>query len=154
MIRMFPKLNFPSYDFKIKTADKVTQIFDIVRRKYVALTPEEWVRQHFIHYLVNEKKISQSLLAVEMNIRMNNLQKRCDIVGYNNSGNPVLIVECKAPDVKISQKTFEQVALYNIILQVKYLAVSNGLNHFFCEIDIKKKSYRFLKGINFNTLAH
>ena len=139
------KLNFPSYDFKIRTSDKVTQIFDIVRRKYVALTPEEWVRQHFIHYLINEKKIPQSLLAVEMNIRLNDMKKRCDIVGYNNSGIPILIVECKAPGIKISQATFDQVARYNISLKVKYLAVSNGLEHFFCEIDFKKKSYKFLK---------
>lgn len=139
------KLNFPEYNFKIKTSAKITQIFDIVRRKYVALTPEEWVRQHFIHYLIFEKNFPQSLLAVEMNIVLNKLQKRCDIVGYSNSGKPVLIVECKSPGVKISQKTFEQIARYNMALQVKYLAVSNGINHYFCEIDFEKKSFKFLK---------
>ena len=143
------QLNFPKYDFKIKTTYKVKQIFDIVRRKYVSLTPEEWVRQHFIHYLVNEKKFPKSLLAVEMEIMMNKLRKRCDIVGYNNSGIPILIVECKAPGIKISQRTFDQVATYNIALRVKYLAVSNGLEHYFCEIDFDKKTYRFLKEVNF-----
>lgn len=145
------QLNFPTYDFKIKTSDKITQIFDIVRRKYVALTPEEWVRQHFIHYLVKEKKFPQSLIAVEMSIRMNKLQKRCDIVGYDNSLKPILIVECKAPGIKISQNTFDQVARYNISLRVKYLAVSNGLEHYFCEIDFEKKNYRFLRNIEFHS---
>ena len=139
------QLNFPPYNFKVKTSGEITQIFDIVRKKYVALTPEEWVRQHFIHYLVNEKNFPQSLLAVEMNIKVNRTQKRCDIVGYNNTGKPILIVECKAPEVKISQKTFEQIARYNIALQVKYLAVSNGLKHYFCQIDFEKRNYKFLK---------
>lgn len=142
-------LNFPSYDFKIKTSGKITQIFDIVRRKYVALTPEEWVRQHFLHYLVNEKKFPRSLLAVEMNIILNKLRKRCDIVGYDNTAKPILIVECKAPGIKISQNTFDQIARYNIALKVKFLAVSNGLEHYFCEIDFLKKNYRFLKEIDF-----
>lgn len=138
-------LNFPAYDFKIKTSDKVTQIFDIVRRKYVALTPEEWVRQHFIHYLVNEKKFPRTLLAVEMNIVMNKLKKRCDIVGYDKTAKPILIVECKAPKVKISQAAFDQIARYNIALKVKYLAVSNGMNHYACEINFDQNDYRFLK---------
>lgn len=143
-------LNFPSYQFKYKSSGKITQIFDIVRRKYVALTPEEWVRQHFIHYLVNDKNFPKSLLAVEMNILLNKLKKRCDIVGYNKLAKPILIVECKAPGVKISQKTFDQVAGYNISLRVKHLAVSNGLEHYFCEIDFEKNNYRFIKEIEFN----
>ena len=143
------QLNFPPYDFKIKSSDKVKQIFDIVRRKFVKLTAEEWVRQHFIHYLVNEKKFPKSLLAVEMAIKVNRQEKRCDIVGFDKAGKPLLIVECKAPEVNISQKTFDQVARYNIELKVKYLAVSNGLNHYFCEIDFEKKSYRFLNEISF-----
>ena len=143
------KLNFPQYDFKIKTSDKVKQIFDIVRRKYVALTPEEWVRQHFIHYLVNEKKFPKSLLAVEMSIKVNRMKRRCDIVGYNKTGKAILIVECKAPVKEILRNAFNQAARYNIALKVKYLAVSNGLKHYFCEIDFEKKSYRFLKEVEF-----
>ena len=139
------QLNFPEYNFKIKSSDKITQIFDIVRRKYVALTPEEWVRQHLIHFLVNEKKFPQSLLAVEMMISLNNTRKRCDIVGYNNSGIPILIIECKAPGIKISQKAFDQIARYNIPLKVKYLIVSNGLKLYACEIDFIRKSYSFIK---------
>ena len=96
------QLNFPPYDFKIKSSDKVKQIFDIVRRKFVKLTAEEWVRQHFIHYLVNEKKFPKSLLAVEMAIKVNRQEKRCDIVGFDKAGKPLLIVECKAPEVNIS----------------------------------------------------
>lgn len=143
------QLNFPACEFKFKSSDKVKQIFDIVRRKFVKLTPEEWVRQHFIHYLINEKKYPKSLIAVEMTIKVNRLGKRCDIVGFDKSGKPLLIVECKAPEIKISQKTFDQVARYNIELKVKYLAVSNGLSHYFCEIDFEKKNYRFLSSLDF-----
>lgn len=140
-------LNFPLYQFKYKTSGKITQIFDITRRKYVALTPEEWVRQHFLHYLINDKKFPLTLLAVEMTIKVNQLKKRCDIVGYDKSSNPVLIVECKAPGVKISQETFNQVARYNIPLKVRYLAVSNGLQHYACRVNFTTHDYQFLNGI-------
>ncbi|PCJ84394.1 MAG: restriction endonuclease subunit R [Flavobacteriales bacterium] len=141
------KLNLPTYEFKIKRTDKGTEIFDKVRKKYVALKPEEWVRQHFIHYLIGEKNYPASLLEVEKALEVNRLQKRSDIVAYNNTGQPQLIVECKAPSVKISQKAFDQIARYNIALKVKYLVVTNGLQHYCCKIDFEKKGFEFLKEV-------
>lgn len=139
------KLNLPEYDFKTKHTDGRTQIFDAVRKKYVALTPEEWVRQHFIHFLAEEKQFPKSLMAVEAGLKYNGLQKRGDLIVHNRNGDPVLIVECKAPSVKISQATFDQVARYNMALKVKYVVVTNGLNHYYCIIDFGQKSYRFIE---------
>lgn len=140
-------LNLPQYDFKFKTEGQRTQIFDNIRKKYVALTPEEWVRQHFIAFLVNEKHFPASLLAVEMGLKYNKMNKRSDIVAFAKDGKPVLIVECKAPEVNISQDTFDQAARYNMTLKVKYLVVTNGLKHFCCIIDHEKQSYSYLKDI-------
>ncbi|MEW6470535.1 MAG: type I restriction enzyme HsdR N-terminal domain-containing protein [Bacteroidota bacterium] len=141
------RLNLPAYPFRIKNDGKKTQIFDSVRKKFVTLTPEEWVRQHFINYLVTEKKVPASLIAVEMGLKYNTLRKRSDIVIYDNAGSPVLIVECKTPDVKITQDTFDQAARYNMALKVKYIVVTNGLTHYFCQIDHKNRSYFFLKDL-------
>ncbi len=120
-------------------------IFDVVRKRFVALTPEEWVRQHIIHYLLEDKKTSRSLLAVEKMLMLNGLSKRTDIVVYNNQGLPQMIVECKAPSVKITQAVFDQAARYNLTLRVKYLLMTNGTDSYCCEVDWEKESFKFLK---------
>lgn len=141
------KLNLPEYQFKIKSDDKKTQIFDAVRKKYVALTPEEWVRQNFVQYLIRNRNFPASLIAIEMGLKYNKLGKRGDVVVYDREGKPYLIVECKAPGVKISQSTFDQAARYNMTLKVKYLVVTNGLSHFCCVIDHKERKYNFIEEI-------
>ena len=140
-------LNFPKYNFKIKTTNKRTEIFDLVRKKYVALTPEEWVRQHTIQFLATQYDFPLSLMAVEKSIKLNSLTKRYDIVGYGSDGTPKLCIECKAPEIKITQKVFDQIARYNISLKVNYLMVTNGLDHYFCYIDFKKRSFYFLESL-------
>ena len=145
------KLNLPSYNFKLKSNEKHTLIFDILRKKYFILTPEEWVRQHFVQYLIQEKKYPISLIALEKQLIINNLKKRTDIVVFNKFGNPDIIVECKAPKIKISQDTFDQIARYNLKLDAKYLIVTNGIEHYFCQMDFENESYVFLEGIpNYN----
>lgn len=142
-----PQLNLPPYSPKLKRDGQRTQIFDSIRRKYVALTPEEWVRQHFINFLVTEKKYPASLIAIETGLKYNLLQKRSDVVIYNTNSKPFVIVECKAPEVKVTQDTFDQIARYNFTLKVEYLIVTNGMNHFCCQMDYEKESYVFLKEI-------
>ena len=141
------KLNLPSYQFKIKNSENKQLIFDIIRKKYVVLTPEEWVRQNLIHYLVSEKKYPISLIAVEKQVTVNSLTKRFDILIFNSDGASDVIIECKAPSIKISQATFDQIAQYNLKLNAKYLVVSNGLTHYSCILDSKNKQYQFLKEI-------
>ena len=140
-------LNLPTYKFRIKSNENKYSIFDIIRKKYVILTPEEWVRQHFIHFLIEEKKYPISLIAVEKKVTINNLTKRTDILIFNAEGSPNIIVECKAPSVKINQDSFDQIARYNLKLKAKYLMVTNGLNHFYCSIDLLNEQYVFLKNI-------
>jgi hypothetical protein len=140
-------LNLPAFPIKLKNHTQRTQIFDRIRKKYVILTPEEWVRQHFINYLIEEKKYPESRLAVEFTIKYNQLNKRSDIVYFDTDLKPQLIVECKAPEIAISQETFDQIARYNMVLMVNYLIVSNGLVHYCCKLDYKNKSYSFLKEI-------
>lgn len=138
-------LNLPPYPFKLKEEAGLYYIFDENRKKYLLLTPEEWVRQHFVKYLVVHKKYPKSLVKLEGGMRLNALQKRTDIVLYNNTGEKILLVECKAPSVKISQETFNQVARYNIVHKVKLLAVTNGLQHYFCTINFDGDgSYNFI----------
>lgn len=141
------KLNLPGAGLKIRSSDGREEVFDVVRKKYVKLTAEEWVRQHFLHFLISQKKVPLSLIVVETSIKYNNLSKRCDIVVYNRRGKPALIVECKAPGVEISEGVFHQVAMYNMTLKVPYIAVTNGIEHYSCRIDFEKGSYRFLKDI-------
>ena len=138
------KLNYPSYTFKLKTNENKTLIFDIVRKKYVTLTPEEWVRQHTIHYLFKEKNYPISLMAVEKQLKIRTLRKRIDIVSYTNDGIPFLIVECKAPSVQISQDTFDQIARYNLKLEAQILMLTNGISHYYCVMNHKKQAYEFL----------
>jgi len=134
------KLNLPLFEYKLKNSKNKMYIFDVIRKKYIQLTPEEWVRQHWLHFLINKKYYPKSLISVEKQLLVNNLKKRTDIVIYNNLGKPNLIVECKAPNVKITQNVFDQIARYNLSLQAKYLVLSNGLNHFFAKYDYKTKS--------------
>ncbi|GAG33027.1 unnamed protein product, partial [marine sediment metagenome] len=123
-------LNLPTYSFKIKSEGQRKYIFDGVRKKYIQLTPEEWVRQNFVQFLIQEKKYPESLISIEMFFKINKLMKRSDIVIFNKQGNPVVIVECKSPGVKISQDTFDQIARYNMKFKVDYLIVTNGINHY------------------------
>lgn len=141
------KLNLPTYSFKLKSKENKTLIFDKFRKKYVILTPEEWVRQHVALYLLEEKKYPISLISVEKQLTINNLKKRSDILVFNTFGTPEIIVECKAPSVKITQETFDQIARYNLKLKANYLIVTNGLVHFFCQMDFDNESYVFLEEI-------
>jgi len=143
------RLNLPPYDVKIKKTDDKLFVFDGLRRKYVALTPEEWVRQHFINFLVKEKSYPQNLIVNEAQINLNSQKVRCDTVVYDRNTNPLVIVEYKAPHVTISQQVFDQIAKYNIVLKVGYLIVSNGLEHYCCKIDYEAQSYCYLEEIPF-----
>ena len=139
------ELNFPSYAFKLKSSENKTLIFDIIRKKYVILTPEEWVRQHVVHFLLKEKSYPISLSAVEKQIKINKRVKRTDIVVYNKQGTPEILIECKAPNIKITQTTFDQIARYNLTANSNYLMVTNGLAHYICQIDKNNKTYIFLE---------
>ena len=141
------ELNLPDYTATIKTSGGKTLILDIIRKKYVQLTPEEWVRQHFIHFLVNDKKVPATLIAVEKKLRLNLLEKRTDIVVFDNLLQILMIVECKAPSVKINQETFDQIARYNMALNANYLVVTNGLQHYCCYIDHAGQSYSFVADV-------
>lgn len=141
------KLNLPEYDLRIKTEGNRTLIFDGIRKKYVALTPEEWVRQNFIQFLKMEKKFPESLMAVEKQIMVNGNPRRFDLLIYSRKGQPHLIAEFKAPNVKITQDTFDQVVRYNMTLRVEHVVVSNGMQHFACQIDYTSNSYSFLREI-------
>jgi hypothetical protein len=149
------KLNFPSYTFKIQETDKGNEIFDSIRKKYVAFTDEEWVRQHCIAYLINEKAYPASLIAVEKALVVNGLRKRTDIVVFGKDGTPKLIVECKASHIKITNDVFDQIARYNMTLKVNYLMVTNGLQHYCCLINHQEASYKFLEDVpDFGELAN
>lgn len=140
-------LNLPTYSFKIKSSENKYFIFDIVRKKYMVLTPEEWVRQHIVHYLIAEKNYPISLIAVEKKVTVNKLTKRTDILVFNTKGTPHIIVECKAPSIKITQDAFDQIARYNLKLEANYLIVTNGLTHFYAYMDLEKECYVFLENI-------
>jgi hypothetical protein len=138
------QLNLPSYSFKLKGKENPDLIFDPVRKKYVKLTPEEWVRQNFIQYLVQEGKYPPGLIGVESMFRMNKLKRRVDILVHNRSGKPVMIVECKAPSISIDDTIFDQIVCYNMGFRVPYIIVTNGLSHYACRIDHEKNKYEFL----------
>lgn len=141
------KLNLPPYKANIKSENGRYLIFDILRGKYVALTPEEWVRQNFVQYLINYKNYSRNLMNNEIPLKLNGTSKRCDTVVFSNTAQPKMIIEYKAPDVKITQKVFNQITRYNMVLKVDYLVVSNGLNHYCCKMDYDNQSYIFLEDI-------
>ena len=142
-----PQLNLPFAALKTKSVEGTIQVFGQVRKKYFVLTHEEWVRQHFIHYLNKEKGYPLGLMGVEKMIKYNQLQTRADIVLYNGDGKPTMIVECKAPNIKITQDAFHQIAKYNFQLRVKYLIVTNGLKHFCCQMDYENNKITFSVGI-------
>lgn len=144
--QMLP-LNLPNFDIKVKKLANQLLVWDETRRKYVVLTPEEWVRQHFVHFLISEKGYRQELIANEVSIKLNETTKRCDTVIYDRQLTPLMIVEYKAPSITITPKVFDQIVRYNMVLHVQYLTVSNGLRHFCCQIDYETQSYRFLKEI-------
>ena len=139
------KLHFPTYSFRFKNSENKVAIFDEIRKKFIILTPEEWVRQHVVQYLLQDKKYPKSYINVEKLIKINDLNKRYDVIVYQPNGEIYLLIECKAPEVTITQQTFDQIARYNLVLNAKYLMVSNGLNHYFCQMDFENEKYVFLK---------
>lgn len=141
------RLNLPSYETKFQEKGGKQLIFDFLRRKYVALTPEEWVRQHFTHYLVEQKGYPRGLMANEMELRLGEKRLRCDTLLYNRSLQPQMIIEYKAPTIQLQQRVFDQISAYNMLLHVDYLVVSNGLQHYCCRMDYEHHSYAFLRDI-------
>ena len=140
-------LNLPAYDTKITTRNGKNVIFDIIRRRYVTLTPEEWVRQHFVHFLITHKGYPSAFMANEVLLHLNGTRKRCDTVLYRTDLSARMIIEYKAPHVEITQEVFDQITRYNIVLKVDYLIVSNGIDHYCCKLDYGNSHYTFLKDI-------
>ncbi|MEX8548634.1 MAG: type I restriction enzyme HsdR N-terminal domain-containing protein [Mucilaginibacter sp.] len=137
-------LNLPPYPFQITERNNKFFLFDEIRKKTLLITPEEWVRQHFIQYLILQKKYPKSLIQLEGGLKLNGQSKRSDILIFNSRGEKILLVECKAPSVKITQAAFDQIARYNIVHRVPLLAVTNGLEHFYCQIDFEQEKYFFV----------
>ncbi len=142
-----PNLNFPAYELRIKEENGQLRIFDPARKKYVALTPEEWVRQHLIHYLNKDKGYPLGLMKVEKEFKYNKLSRRADIIVCDRTGAPLLMAECKSPDVEITQSVFDQAMRYNLIMDVKLMILSNGINHFCFQLDKANKTYLALMEI-------
>jgi len=151
----FHPLNLPVSNLRIQQTARGIKIFDPLRKKWLILTPEEWVRQNFISFLINHKGYKAGLMANEIAITLNGTTKRCDTVIYNTTLQPLAIIEYKEPKVPITQKVFEQIARYNIVMNVKYLIISNGLKHYCCEVDSLNHSYRFLSDIpEYQLISH
>jgi hypothetical protein len=138
------QLQFPTYSFRFKNSENKVSIFDEIRKKFIQISPEEWVRQHVVQFLLQDKKYPKSHINVEKLLKINSLTKRYDIVVFKPDGNITILVECKAPEVKITQSTFDQIARYNMTLNADYLMVTNGLNHYFCMMDFQNEAYNFL----------
>ena len=141
------RLNLPTYEIKIAQRGNKQLIFDFLCRKYVALTPEEWVRQHFVHYLIEHKGYPAGLIGNEVELNVGEKRLRCDTILYNKVAQPQMIIEYKAPQIKLQQKTFDQMSAYNLLLKVDYLIVSNGMQHICCRMDYENQKYCFLEGI-------
>ena len=141
------KLNLPTVNLKLKKKNDQIYIFDEFRKKDILLTPEEWVRQHYTHFLITHKGYPKSLIQIEKELKLNNTKNRTDILVYNSMGIPEMIVECKASHIELTQDVFDQIARYNLKLNAKYLIVTNGLEHYFCKMDFKRQAYVFLKDI-------
>lgn len=141
------ELNLPPFEVQLSQSGEKTLIYDVIRKKNVVLTPEEWVRQHFVHFLLNNHGYSKNYIKVEKQIKVNERIKRFDALVYNKEAKPVILIECKAPEVEISQSTFSQIATYNMTLRVPYLIVTNGLTHFICKIDFQTNSYEYIQEI-------
>ena len=143
------KLNLPEYEFRFKQEEESRFVLDIFRKRYVMLTPEEEVRQRFARYLIEEKEFPTALIMTEYTLKLNQMTRRCDILIHKPAGHPAVLVECKAPEVKISQETFDQVARYNLVFNVKYLMVTNGLKHYCCYLDFSTRKVEFMKEVPF-----
>lgn len=140
-------INLPQFSIKTRQVGGQTQVFDSIRKRYVALTPEEWVRQHFLNYLTKHKAYPAGLISVELPVTINGLQQRADIVVFNRKGLSLMVVECKAPSVQITNETYAQAARYNLSLQAPLLVVTNGLNHFCSQIDLANRSFTSIQEI-------
>lgn len=143
------QLNFPSYKFKVINNNDKPYIFDVVRKKYVALLPEEWVRQHLLHYFIENKQFPKGLIKVEQYIKVNNMKRFTDVSVFNKAGKPVLIAECKSYKIEINRYTFEQIATYGATLQPQYFVLTNGLRHFVYRLDWENAAFEFLKDVPF-----
>ena len=141
------QLNFSKYSFRFKNSENKVLIFDEIRKKFIILTPEEWVRQHVIHHLLYELNYPKLHINVEKLIKINGLTKRYDVVVFQSNGEILILIECKAPSIAISQATFDQIARYNLVLHANFLMVTNGLNHYFCQMDFENEKYLFLKDL-------
>ncbi|MCM1094047.1 MAG: type I restriction enzyme HsdR N-terminal domain-containing protein [Lachnospiraceae bacterium] len=141
------ELNLPKYDVRVTKENGTLKIYDRLRQKFIALTPEEWVRQHFVNHLIEHLGYPVALMANEIGLTLNGTRRRCDSVVFNHSGKPMVIIEYKAPEISISQKVFDQIVRYNMVLHADYLFVSNGIVHYCCAIDYSNNSYAFLKEI-------
>ncbi len=141
------KLNLPEYEFRFKQEEESPYVFDVFRKRYVMFTPEEEVRQRFARYLIEEKEFPSALMLTEYTLMLNGMTRRCDILVHKPAGFPAVLVECKAPEVKIGQETFDQVARYNLVFKVKYLMVTNGLKHYCCYLDFETKKVEFMNEI-------
>lgn len=142
------QLNLPEYGARVRRLDDgALQIYDDLRRKFVALTPEEWVRQHFVHWLLDVKHYPASLTANEVGLRLNGTLRRCDTVVFGRDGLPAVVVEYKAPEIAITQRVFDQIARYNLVMRAGYLVVSNGLDHYCCRYDHATGRYAFVREV-------
>ena len=141
------ELNLPSFDVKVRGTREKPEIFDFLRKKYVALTPEEWVRQHFTHWLVEHKGYPKGLLGNEIELRIGEKRLRCDSILYDEKALPRMIIEYKSPSVSVTQRVFNQISTYNLLLHVDYLMVSNGVQHYCCRMDYEHQKYEFLQAI-------
>ena len=140
-------LNLPPVPFKIQKQNGKTLILDVIRKKYVFLTPEEWVRQHLVHYLINDLGYAKGLIRIESGVKYNEMMKRSDVVVYNTNGDADLLVECKAPNVRITQAALDQVSVYNRTIKAKQIAVTNGLQQIAFEINFETNQFTRLEGI-------
>lgn len=146
-------LALPPYPFKITEANGQLTLFDELRKRTIIITPEEWVRQHFVQYLINQKQYPKALMRLEGGLKLNGMSRRTDIVVFNRDGERILMVECKAPSVTIDQKVFDQIARYNMAHKVSLLVVTNGLSHYYCRVDHEAGSYQFIPDLpGFNEL--
>lgn len=145
--KQYPPLNLPPVELRLSREGEIVKVFDTLRKKFVTLTPEEYVRQHFVNWLINCKRYPTSLMANEIGIELNGTRRRCDSVVFDQRGLPMLIIEYKAPHIPITQNVFDQIVRYNMTLRAKYLIVSNGLSHYCCVIDYEKGNYQFIPDI-------
>lgn len=142
-----PRLNLPPCQLRIEQQEGMTKVFDVLRQRYVALTPEEWVRQHFVHFLINERGYSQGLMGNEIELTLNGMSRRCDTVVYDRQLRPRMIVEYKRTNVSLTQKVFDQISRYNMVMRVDWLIVSNGLEHYCCRMDYEQQTYALVRDI-------